>query len=68
MSLFATRFSLLAPGRQPRSKVPGRHTIQELETGNWKLEAYRIHRGGIALNVFSMFSNTASVERTPASR
>jgi hypothetical protein len=26
------------------------------------------HRGGIAANVFSMFSSTASVERTPASR
>jgi len=50
-----------APGSGIRDPGSGR-------TGNWKLETRTCHRGGMALNVFSMFSSSASVERTPASR
>ena len=39
------------------------------EFGSWFFwELFVPYRGGIALNVASMFSSTASVERTPASR
>jgi hypothetical protein len=54
--------SRLRPFRDCLWEVPG--LGEELE----ELSLVSRQRGGIALNVFSMFSSTASVERTPTSR